>query len=340
MTRGRGRPLIVLALAALLLAGCADGEPDSTPTHSPTPASTTESSEAPRADADQDPQLREMLEQLIVEDVPDISLVLTDDVVSMCESSALACYAHPESTIYLSTTAVEFQPMELLAHEYLHHVWLRDDLDADTELIEALNLAYSNAEGLGALVPPWQTGYVQEDGSIQPIELFSYACTGLQRDQMEPELAQRCGQYLEPAALPINRHVTGGDLAGAVTRLRVGLGLPPLEDNPYAAAASQARAELFTPYSQVPLDVWPGSVTQHLNQGCTPSRYAARLTRPYDVDAMVGDLDRVLDGDLSSERFTSVGFAVSTFDYIDAAEVFGDRTIRVNTTLVVVTLCE
>lgn len=351
--------LTVLALGALLLGGCAGPDEGGAPEPSvvvgeettpasepsqetePTTAPTEEAASGAGGDAPQEGELAAQLEALIVGELPAVALQFSDDLQRDCQSTGLGCYVRGESAIFVSPGLADFRGPEILAHEYLHHVWFRDGLDDDAPLTSALEGAFADGEGLGALVPDWQPEYVRADGSIEPTELFSYACTGLRPDQMPEVVAERCAEYLELGALPVNQQVQVGALLSEIAALREAAGLEGLADSPYAAAAaSEARAELFTPYSQVPLGEFPESVTQHLNAGCSPSRYAARLTRPYDPAQMVADIDATLQGALSSADYSGGGIAVKEFDYINADAVFGDRTLRVNATLVVVTVCE
>lgn len=352
--RGIRAALAAAVASTLALAGC--GAPDSEPTpattastaettdpptaETSTPAETTEApTTEPAPEVEQDPELAAVLEPLVVEGLPPLSLVASDDVAADCGVEAGGCYVPDEATIYVTSEWTDFRRPELLAHEYLHHVWERDALGDDDELTAALDEAFSDEEGLGALVPSWQEDYVTDDGSVLPTELFSYACTGLRTDQLAGVVAERCGEYLHMDELPVAQTITAGPLLDQVDALRQAEGLEPMERNPHAAAASEARAALFTPYSQVPLDEYPESVTQHLDAGCAPARYGARLTRVSSPEQMVADLDALLDGALTSSQYTGVGMVVTEFDHIDARELFGERTLRVNTTLVVVTVC-
>nr|NLD40664.1 hypothetical protein [Actinomycetales bacterium] len=273
--------ITVLALGALALGGCVAPEEGGTAEPSvvvgeetspasepsletePTTAPSEETAAAVSGDAEQDAELAAQLEALIVGDVPAISLQYSEDLQRDCQSTALGCY-RTDGALFISPELEEFQQPEILAHEYLHHVWFRDGLDDDAALISALEVAYAEEEGLGALVPDWQADYVNPDGSIEPTELFSYACTGLRPDQMPEVVAERCAEYLELGALPVNQQVQAGQLLSEIAALREARGLEELADSAYAAAASEARAELFTPYSQVPLGEFPESVTQHL----------------------------------------------------------------------------
>lgn len=332
----------VFVLGALLFGGCSATQDDADPTTT-VPASgtssTSEPTSEPEPDVEQDPELAAQLAELIVGDLPAITLKFSNNLMADCQTSGLGCYSPTEATLLMQPGLTDFRQPEILAHEYLHHVWFTDELDEDAELTVALAEAYADAEGLGSLVPHWQSDYVNPDGSIEPTELFSYACTGLRPDQMVPVLAERCQQYLNLDALPINQHVEVGELREEVTSLRAGRGLEPFADNAHAAAASQARADLFTPYSQVPLNDYPDSVTQHLEAGCQSATYGVRLTRPYDPAQIVVDMDKSMNGALTASEFTDVGIAVKEFDFISPEEVFGDRTVRVNTSLIIITLC-
>lgn len=332
--------LAAVAVGGLALVGCADASDPEPTASAPADASTPEpADETPAAEDEQDPALAALLDSLIVEELPPVSLRSSDRIAAECGTEAGGCYLPEEPAIVVTSEWTDFRLPELLAHEYLHHVWERDGLDDDAELAAALGDAAADQEALGALVPSWQEDYVQADGSILPTELFSYACTGLRADQLAAVVAARCGQYVNLDALPVAQSISTGELLDAMDRLRADAGLEPLERNPHAAAASEARAALFTPQSQVPLDEYPDSVRMHLDEGCAPARYGARLTRPGDVEQMVGAFDALLDGALTSSQFAGIGVATSEFDFIDAREVFDERTLRVNATLVVVTVC-
>lgn len=332
--------LVAVAVGALALAGCADAsEPEATAS-APVDQPTTEPTEQPPAgEVERDPALAALLESLITEELPPVSLRSREQIAAECGTEAGGCYLPEEPAIVVTSEWTDFRLQELLAHEFLHHVWERDGLDDDAELAAALGDAAADQEALGALVPPWQESYVEADGSILPTELFSYACTGLRADQMAAPIAERCAQYLHLDALPVAQAISTGELLDAIDGLRDAAGLAPLERNPHAAAASEARAALFTPQSQVPLDQYPESVRTHLDAGCAPARYGARLTRPGDLGQQAQAFDVLLDGALTSSEFTGVGVATSAFDFIDARDVFDERTLRVNATLVVVTVC-
>lgn len=47
----------------------------------------------------------------------------------------------------------------------------------------------------------------------------------------------------------------------------------------------------------------------------------------------------ILDDALESPGNTSIGIATNECDYMDASQIFGDRTAQVNTTFVVVADC-
>ncbi|MFT4214908.1 MAG: hypothetical protein QM622_09055 [Microbacterium sp.] len=327
----------LVTTAAIVLLGCASAD-----TARSGPSATQAAASSPAAtptDVDRDPALAAELASLTTEDLPAVNLQFSDEISSDCDEG-LACYLPTENTIFLSSELDDFRRPELLAHEYLHLVWERDGLEDDAALTAALDQAYEDEERLGALVPTWQEGYVEEDGSIRPTELFSYACTGLRSDQLDAVIAQQCERYLRVEQLPVNQHIDPDDLLTAIDELREASGQAAFERNSYAESASAARADLFTPDAQVPLNEYPESVTQYLDAGCAPASYAAVLTRPYDDTQLAQQFDDLLDGDITSSQFTSIGAAVTEFDDIDARAIFGERTIRVNATLVVVTLCE
>lgn len=355
---GRGLTAATV-LSALILAGCG-GSSDEVGEQTPAPAEATPSqvsadpsspsapaepaaspsaSESQAGPVEQDPELASLLAGLIIGDVPPVSLKATANVGADCGFDGGGCYLPDEKTIYLSDETTQFQRPELLAHEYLHYRWETEGLDDDAELAAALEKAFSDKEGLGSLVPSWQEEYLQPDGSVLPTELFSYSCTGQRPDQQEAIIAERCAEYLKVEALPVNQKLTTTALTDEIARQREEAGLPELELNPQAAAASEARAELFTPQSQVPLSEYPESVTEHLEAGCAPATYSAQLLRPYDLDDMVTHADELLKGALLSDGAKGVGVAIKEFDYIDARNLFGERTITVNATLVVTTVC-
>lgn len=334
---GQPRPgAAALAISALLLTGCANAPSSSSGTEA---GSSTAGSTEFEQSFDRDEALASELDELIVEELPPLDLTLSSSIPSDCGVEAGGCYVSSKSAIFLAEDLTDFRRPELLAHEYLHFVWERDNLERDTELGEALQRAFADDEGLGALVPPWQDSYVRSDGTIEPTELFSYACTGLQPGQLGSTIAEHCERYLNMEELPVSQEIRVGDLLDEITKLRAEKGLPEFEDNTYAVAASQARADLFTPYSQVSLGEHPESVRQHLDAGCSPARYGARLTRPSDLEQMVKATDEVLDGALTSSDYSSVGIVTKKFDYIDASGLFGERTLQVNATLVVTTVC-
>ena len=353
------RSLIIATSAAVLLAGCgaADGEGGGSPTAEATsssassePTTTTTTAEksataspsatqTPSVAVEQDAELAALLSGLVAGDLPAMSLKPTADMMADCGFDALGCYEHDTTTVYISDDAVAFQRPELDAPQPLHSVGFTRDRDGDAEHSAALQSAAADAEGLAALIPAWQAEYVQPDGSVLPTELFSYACTGLRPDQQGPIVAERCAEFLDVDALPVNQEMTASALTDEIARQRAEADVPALELNPHAAAASEARADLFTPQSQVPLSEYPESVTQHLDAGCAPASYAAQLVHPYDVEEFVARTDELLKGALLAADTSGVGVAIREFDYIDATALFGDRTLKVNGTLVVTTVC-
>lgn len=344
---------IATTAAAFLIGSCSAGEMvEGTAEQVSSPATTatsepeTEEREpetAEPSDEDEpeaDPDLAAELAGLIGEEVPSLSLHASNAIEADCENDVSGCYKHDEQAIYLDAEITDFRRTELLAHEYLHFVWEREGLENNEALVAGLEDAFSDAEGLGALIPDWQESYFQEDGTVLPTELFSYACTGLRSDQLPQAVSEQCETHLDTNALPIYQKVNESDLVTEINGLRSERGIAELEINSHAASASHARADLFTPYSQVPLDEYPDSVRTHLDAGCTPAKYGAVLTRPHDLRKIAQSVDRLLDGALTSSSYTGIGVAINEYDYIDASELFDDRTVKVNTTLIVATVCE
>jgi len=344
---------IATTVAAIVIGSCSAGDvvnstaeqvsPPAT-TAAPEPETEEPESETPESSEEEgteaDPALAKELAELIREEVPPLDLYASNDIETDCENDVSGCYKHDEQAIYLDALITDFRRPELLAHEYLHFIWERDELENNEALVEALQEAFSDSEGLGALIPEWQESYFQDDGTVVPTELFSYACTGLRSDQLPQAVSSQCEAYLETSALPINQSIDVSDLVTEINSLRADGGTAALEINPHAASASKARAGLFTPYSQVPLDEYPDSVRTHLDAGCASAKYGALLTRPHDLTETARSIDGLLDGALTSSSYTGIGVAINEYDYIDASELFDDRTVKVNTTLVVATICE
>ncbi len=345
--------LLIAMLGVSLLAACSSPQPGSTsapadptsaaetrtPSEPRSTTSTASAEQSPAVQVEQDEALAALLGHLIVGEVPQVSLISSADTAADCGSESSGCYVPAKNSLFVSADLKAFQRPELLAHEYLHYVWERDGLADDKELADALAEDAADEEGLAALVPPWQKDYIRADGSVEPTELFSYSCTGMRPEQQSLPVATACADYLNIGELPVNQDLTVRSLTTEIARLRQEAGVPALEDNPYAAAASEARAELFTASSQVPLDEYPESVTRHLDEGCAPASYAARLVRPYELAELTRDTDALLKGALLAGSTKGLGIAVKEFDYIDATKLFGDRTLRVNATLVVTTVC-
>lgn len=335
----------LLAIGGLVAGGCSEPAPVQQPAESEDSGDSPEDGESQgdedasdEADVERDPELAAELEQLIAEELPPISLRLSDDIPADCGVQASGCYVEGDA-IYIGSDLDDFRRPEMLAHEFLHHVWDRDGLESDAALTDALNRAFDDEEGLAALVPPWQEGYVEPDGSILPTELFSYACTGLRSDQLDDVISDLCEQYLQVDNLPINQEVSIDELNAAADGIRAEAGLEPLIQNPYGAAASEARVETFTPYFQVPLSEYPESISRHLDAGCVPVKHGVRLTRPSDPRQIMEAFDSLLDGAISSSEYTGIGIATQEYDYIDARELFGDQVLRVNATLIVASVC-
>lgn len=292
-------------------------------------------------EVEQDPQLVADLEPLLVGDVPEVNLILDEELPDTCPSEAGGCYLSGQpATIVVKEEVEGAVYTELIAHEYLHHVWRRDNLEADTALEDALNAAYENEERLGASIPSWIPGYELPDGSIVTEELFAYACTGLRSDQMDNTISDRCEEYLNVDQLPVYDTIASEDVVSALNELRDSEGLDPLPVDPNAEAASAARADLFSPHEHTPLDEWPDSVTRHLYGLCEPSNYVPWVGKPGDVEVMAPEMDTALNGAVTSSRSWGVGVSVTDFDYLDVSDSWGeDRMVQVNVTLIVVTVC-
>lgn len=299
------------------------------------PPETTEPSREPEQDAD----LAADLEVLITGELPEIDLLSQASLPPECPGEAMGCYIPGDPATLVMTMDMEsFVYTELLAHEYLHHVWVEDGLEGDTELADALDAAYEDDEALGSLVPDWIPEYELPDGSIVTGELFAYACTGLRSDQMDDVISDLCEQYLNVDQLPINQSLSVDDVLDAMADLRESEGLDPLPMHDGASASSVARIDTFEPHEQLALDEWPDSITQHLH-GCAEPYYAASLIRPGDPVEMAELLDSNLEGRATAAGTQGIGAAVKEFDFIASEEVFGDRVIEVNTTLIIVTTC-
>src|SRR5699024_12530489 len=131
-----------------------------------------------------------------------------------------------------------------------------------------------------------------------------------------PVVSGHCEAYLDTSVLPINETINESDLVTEINSLRSEDGVAALEFNSHAASASQARADLFTPYAQVPLDEYPESVRTPLDAGCASAKYGAMLTRPADLAENARAFDRLLDRSITSSVDSGIALDGNDSDYL------------------------
>ena len=81
----------------------------------------------------------------------------------------------------------------LIAHEYLHHVWYRDNLESDTRLVSELTDFFNKTETLQERM----STYDQKE----PTEFFSYGCTEWSDRYLTPYIVSQCNKYITRSVL-------------------------------------------------------------------------------------------------------------------------------------------
>lgn len=295
------------------------------------PATTT-----PGTDVAQDPVLAAALGSVAIVDFSDVNVVLVDDAATLCEmADSDGCYDPNTRTIVVASNGDEGPFATVVAHEFLHHVWVRENLADDDALVAALGALDAPGSLLHRAIAD---SYRDANGKAPATEQFAYACTKLKPAQQGAELASVCERYLNVAALPISHVFTSDEIVSTINERRSAAGLAPMTANAGGERAAQARLDTFTSTDQSSIGTWPDTITTHLGT-CDPVDQAILLTDYRGLDKAVDALDDAIHGALTSPNRTTIGVAVRDFEVIDGEIDPTDDADDVNMTVIVAMAC-
>ncbi len=100
-------------------------------------------------------------------------------------------YSFAKKAITVKRSARLEEQKTILAHEYLHYVWYRDDLEKDTRLTSELTNFYNNNPDLKERMAK----YTPE--MTKPTEFFSYGCTEWSDGYLTPYIVEKCNKYID-----------------------------------------------------------------------------------------------------------------------------------------------
>lgn len=297
----------------------------------PSPVTST-----PDTEVSQDPVLVAALETVAIVDFTDVSLVVIDDPATECGmAEADGCYAPDTQTIIVGANGDDGPSTTTVAHEFLHHVWVRESLATDDALVAAL----ASLDAPGSLLHHViADSYRDADGQAPATERFAYACTELEPAQLVEAVSSVCARYLDLAALPVSHVFTSDEIIATINEHRTAAGVAAVTVNDGGALAAQARLDTFTSTDQSSIGTWPDSVTTHLGT-CDPVDQAILLTDFRGLDIAVDALDDAVNGALTSPNRTSVGVAVRRFEMIDGQIDPAGEADDVNMTVIVAMAC-
>lgn len=284
----------------------------------------------------QDPVLAAVLESVATVDFSDVNLVLVDDAATSCEMvDSAGCYASDTRTVVVGSDDDDWYTT-VVAHEFLHHVWVREDLAADSALVAALASLDAPDALLHQVI---DDSYRDDNGEAPATERFAYACTELKPAQQGADLATVCARYLDVEALPISQTFTSDEIVAGINERRTGDGLGPMTVDAGGERAAQARLDTFTSTDQSSIGTWPDTITTHLGT-CNPVDQAILLTDYRGIDIAVDALDEAVNGALTAANRTTVGVAVREFEVIDGEIDPSDNADDVNMTVIVAMACQ
>nr|DAF55727.1 MAG TPA: hypothetical protein [Siphoviridae sp. ctAkS7] len=84
-------------------------------------------------------------------------------------------------------------PFTTISHEYLHHVWYRDNLESDKRLVDELTGFYRRSRELQDRMSSYQ--------EKEPTEFFSYGCTEWSDRYLTPYIVSQCNKYITRSVL-------------------------------------------------------------------------------------------------------------------------------------------
>ena len=101
--------------------------------------------------------------------------------------------------LYASKGINEVDFYIIVAHEYLHYIWMSEALDRDDELIDALYAFYNTNDAIKERV----TAHYTDTYFDISTELFSYGCTEFDSSTLGSYLSNYCNKYIDTAKIPL-----------------------------------------------------------------------------------------------------------------------------------------
>lgn len=100
-------------------------------------------------------------------------------------------YSFAKKAITVKRSSTRDTQKTMLAHEYLHYVWYRDDLEKDTRLTSELTNFYNNSSDLKERMAKYTPQMTK------PTEFFSYGCTEWSDGYLTPYIVEQCNKYID-----------------------------------------------------------------------------------------------------------------------------------------------
>lgn len=146
----------------------------------------------PKSVISQDPTILQTLKSVGAKDYSTLSMSIHDGTV--CGNDYFeGCYGNSEIIMRKGHESNK----TIVAHEYLHYMWFKNQLDKDRQLVSDLISFYSKTPEFQNRIPKHYT----DSGGLLPTELFSYACTEIQDSRLTPYIVQKCNEYIDRSTL-------------------------------------------------------------------------------------------------------------------------------------------
>ena len=132
----------------------------------------------------------------------DLSLKWTDDPITDCGwVESAGCYVGEGNshTIYILNNSPEKTVKNTMAHEYLHYVWYKENLESKGNLVSLLENFYASSPTLRQRIDPY---YTKDGNALEATEIFSYSCTEI-NDGSLGEIATWCNKYIDTQSVPV-----------------------------------------------------------------------------------------------------------------------------------------
>ena len=105
-----------------------------------------------------------------------------------------------ETYILYATKGISEQDFYIIvAHEYLHYIWMTENLARDDELVDALFAFYNTNAAIKERIIQH---YTDTNFDIST-EVFSYGCTEFDSATLGAYLSNYCNKYIDTAKVPL-----------------------------------------------------------------------------------------------------------------------------------------